>query len=97
MQRFRWFVYGIVVGTAGAAMGGGGAEALCRAMHDLGAGAVRTLESRPVETPPALPVNLAGASGVAGVRAPVPTVRADDLPPATKDPGADPHGPTSAP
>jgi hypothetical protein len=52
MQRIRWFAYGIVVGTLGAAIGGGGAEPLCRAFHDWVAGAVRTYDGRSVENPP---------------------------------------------
>jgi hypothetical protein len=82
MQRIRWFAYGIVVGTLGASLGGGGAEALCRVMRDVGARAVRTSDSRPAAPDPP---------------AAVPTVRVDDLPPAARDPGRDPRSSTRAP
>jgi hypothetical protein len=85
MERIRWFAYGILVGTVGSAVGGGGGEALLRAVHDCSAGAARTIESRPVEAPTALPMGLAVSPAQTEPPATVPTVRVDDLPPATKD------------
>ena len=96
-QRIRWFAYGILVGTVGSAMGGGGAEALLRAAREWSAGAVRTLDGRPVEAPPALPMGMAVTPGDIDAPAAVPTVRVDDLPPATREPGAASHGPTRVP
>jgi hypothetical protein len=97
MQRIRWFAYGIVVGTVGAAMGGGGAEALCRAVREMHAGTARAADSRSVEASPTLPpLDLEVAPG-ADPPPVVPTVKVGDLPPAAKDRGANPRGSTRAP
>jgi hypothetical protein len=97
MQRIRWFAYGILVGTVGSAVGGGGAEVLLHATCDWSAGAVRALGCGPVNTPPALPMGLGVAPRPSAPPAIVPTVRVDDLPPAARDPGPDSRGPTRAP
>jgi hypothetical protein len=97
MQRIRWFAYGILVGTVGSAVGGGGAEILLRATCDWSAGAVRALGCGLVDARPALPMRLAVAPGPSAAPPSVPTVRVDDLPPAAKEPSAESRGPTRAP
>jgi hypothetical protein len=97
MQRIRWFAYGILVGTVGSAVGGGGAEILLRATCDWSAGAARALGCGLVDTRSVLPLGLAIAPGPSAPPPSVPTVRVDDLPPAAKDPSADSRGPTRAP
>jgi hypothetical protein len=96
MQRIRWFAYGILVGTVGSAVGGGGAEILLGATCEWSTGVVRAFGCGAVNSPPASPMDLAVAPVPSIPQASVPTVRVDDLP-AAKDPGPDSRGPTRAP